>query len=410
MNKLSVDFRLARQLLSNRGGSYSRPIVKLSLVGIALGMVIMIISLAVTAGYRDVLSRKIVDMGAHVRISNLAINYSFEPVPFDRNQPFVEPLSLRPEVKGLHFYYTKVGIVKTADQVEGVVLKGVETNFFTDGFASSIIEGKTPDLNDEKPSNQIVISKYLSKKLQLSVGDKARLYFVQDPPKQRSFEVCAIYETSLPEYDESFALVDLRQVQKLNEDANFEKVGGIEVMLNDFDKTEEIAQYANMVVGTNLKAEPIQQIYHQLFTWMDMFSANVWVLLIITAIVCLVTMISTFFIIVLEQIPTIGILKTMGLNNVRIRRVFVIVAANIILKGMVIGNAIALVFCFVQDKFHLIKLSAEAYYVDFVPVLVQGYTVLMVNGAVLLLCLLAVLLPANVVARKIVPAKAVRFE
>lgn len=409
MDKFSVDYRISKQLLSNNGGSYARPVVRLSVVGIALGLVVMILSLSVTEGYRAILSKKIVDMGAHVRISSLAINYSYEPVPFERNLPFIDTLRNHEDVKGLHFYYTKVGIIKTSDQVEGVVLKGVEDNFYTDGFAANIIEGHAPKSDTAKQNTGIVISSYHADKLNLKIGDKVRLYFVQNPPKYRSFTVCGIYETGLPDYDESFALVDLRQVQKLHDDGEG-KVGGIEVMLHDFDKTAQFAKFANAVVGAEMKAEPVQQIYPQLFEWMDMFSANVAVLLVITAIVCLVTVISTFFIIILEQIPTIGILKTMGMRNGRVTTVFLMVAAKVVVRGLLIGNAVALTICFLQSRFHIVKLSAEAYYVDYVPVLVNWFDILWINFAVIALCLLAVLIPAYFVARKVSPVRAVRYE
>ena len=264
MGHLPIDYRISKQLLSNKGGSYARPIVRLSVTGIALAIVIMILSLAVTEGYRAILSKKIVDMGAHVRISNLAINYSYEPVPFDRDLPFVDTLLKHKDVKSLHFYFTKVGIIKTDDQVEGVVLKGVEPNFYSDGFETNIIEGCAPTQDTSKQNSQIVVSSYHADKLNLKIGDKVRLYFVQNPPKYRSFTICGIYATGLPEYDEAFAIVDLRQVQKLYENGEG-KVGGIEVMLHDFDKTPQFAKFANAVVGADMKAEPIQQIYPQIF-------------------------------------------------------------------------------------------------------------------------------------------------
>ena len=404
-----VNYRISKQLLSNKGSSYARPIVKLSVAGIALAIVVMLLSLAVTSGYRGVLSKKVVDMGANVRISSLAINYSYEPVAFSRDLPFIDTLAHHKDVKGVHFFYTKVGIIKTADQVEGVVLKGVEDDFYPDGFNANIINGTAPKYDTAKMSSDIVISSFHAKKLNLNIGDKVRLYFVQNPPKYRSFTVSGIYETGLPDYDEAFALVDLRQVQKLYDDGAG-KVGGIEVVLHDFDKTAQFAKFANSVVGAELKAETVQQIYPQLFEWMDMFTANVLVLLTITFIVCLVTVISTFFIIILEQIPTIGILKTMGMKNVRIIEIFLFVAVRVVLWGMIIGNAIALTICILQKQFQIMKLPAESYYVDYVPIMVRFVDVAGVNLGMVALSLLAVLVPAYFVARKVTPARAVRYE
>ena len=408
MRNRKLQLQLSRQFLHDKQNRYARPIVRLSVIGIALGLVVMILALAITAGYKKVLSDKMTDMGAHVRISDLAINYSQEPVPFARQQSFTKTLLEHPEVKNLHYYYTKVGIVKTTDQVEGIVLKGVENDFFGDGFSRNIIEGHAPQMTPDTLSKEILVSYALSKKLQLHIGDKLRLYFVEDPPRQRSFTISGLYETDLPACDEVFAFVDLRQVQKLHGDS-VEMVGGIEVMLNDFRRSDEVAQFANAHIGTNLKAETIQELYPLIFEWLDMFDTNVAVLLTITALVCLVTIISTFLIIILEQIANIGILKTMGMHTRDITRIFLWIGTRILLQGMIAGNAIAITVCLLQQHFQFLKLNPETYYVSAVPVSLSYGTLLILNAAVLVLCLLTLSIPARIVAKRISPVQAVKF-
>ena len=314
MSSFRFYLQVARKLLKGENSGFSRPIVRLSVAGVALGIVVMIVSIAVTTGYKQVIRDKVVAMGSHIRISNYDMNYSFEPVPFDKNQAFVEDIKAMPEVKSLQCFSTKSGVIKTDDQVEGVVLKGIDQSFDTAHFKKNLITGELLTLEDTLASKEIIISSTLSKRLKLNIGDKVRTYFVQDPPMQRSFTVVGIYETGLPEYDSQMALVDLRQIQKLNQwDCNM--VGGMEVLLQDDKNLDELAQQVDLKVGYKLKAESIKQIFPEIFQWIALFDTNVIVLLVITFCVCLITMMSAFFIIVIEQTATIGLLKTMGMKT-----------------------------------------------------------------------------------------------
>lgn len=409
MNKSSINYQLASTLLKNKGNRYSRPIINLSIIGIALGIIIMLLSIGITVGYKTEIRKRVIDMGGHIRISNYDFNYSYEPVPIEIDQINLAALSRNPDIKAVLFYSTKVGIIKTDDQVEGIVLKGVDSSFFHTGFANNIIEGKSIVYPNNKASQEIVISKKMSQKTNLAIGDKVRTYFVQDPPKQRSFTIVGIYETGLPEYDDLFAIVDLRQVQKLN-NWDSSSVGGVEILLSDFDKMDQTTSFVNKNIGYKLKAETIKQIYPQIFEWIALFDTNVIVLIIITIFVCLVTLLSTFFIIILEETRTIGILKAMGMKNSNISYIFLWMAGRIIIKGLLAGNFIALTFAFIQHKYHLIKLDAATYYVPYIPIDISVGAVLIINIAVFILCLAALLIPGRIIAKHVSPVEAIRFE
>lgn len=409
MSRLPISFLLANRILKDKGNRFSRPIIRLSVMGVSIGMVIMMMAIGITAGYRQAIRDKVIAMGSHIRITHFDQNYSHEQVPFDKNQPFVKEIRRQPEVASLQNFATKVGVIKTADQVEGVVLKGVDETFNADLFRHNLVEGDLLQLGDTAPSRQIVISKQMSDKLLLQLGDKVQTYFVQDPPRARSFTVAGIYHTGLPEYDNIFALVDIRQVQRLN-DWDENQVSGMEVLIRDYDKLDEMGDYIHHHINPDLKAETIRQIYPEIFEWIALFDTNVAMLLIITTCVCIVTMLSIFFIVVLEQTRTIGLLKTMGLKTKTLVQTFVLVACNILLKGMLIGDAVALLFGWAQQHFHLIKLNPETYYVDFIPVHFNVWAVLGLNAGVFVLCAAVLLLPAWVVARKITPTAAVRWE
>ncbi|MBO4503279.1 MAG: ABC transporter permease [Bacteroidales bacterium] len=409
MSKTRFHFLLADRILRDKGNRFSRPIVALSVCGVSLGLIVMMVAIGITSGYKREIRDKVIAMGSHIRISHYDENYSFEQVPFSKDQDFVEELRENHNITSIQNYITKVGIVKTADQVEGIVLKGMDVTFNQALFQKNIVEGDTLLLGDTVADNHIIISKYLANKLMLHVGDKVQTYFVQDPPRARKFTISAIYQTSLPEYDERFALVDLRHIQKLN-DWPDNLISGIEVLTNDFDHISEIGDYVHHRIPMELKAETILQTYPEIFEWIALFDTNVAVLLLITTCVCIVTMMCIFFIIVLEQTQTIGILKSLGMKTRHVVHTFMIVAGRILLRGMLIGDAIALLFGFLQQRFHFIKLNPETYYVDFVPVHYDPWAVIGLNLGVFLVCMAVLVIPAWVVGRKITPVNAVRFE
>lgn len=402
-------FSLSSQLLQTRNQKYARPIIKLTIAAVALGLVIMILAVVITTGYKKEIREKVVGMGSHIRISNYDQNYSFDPIPFNRNQTFITDLKRNSNIKNIQFYSTKVGIIKTTNQVEGIVLKGVDSTFCWDIFNKNLLEGKPNRFNSNELSNAIYISKKMADKLELKVNDKVATYFVQDPPKQRSFLIAGIFETGLPDFDSKFAIVDLRHVQKLN-GWDSSQVGGIEILIDNFNHIDKIGNEINLSIGYQLKAETIKQIYPNIFEWLALFDTNVIVLLFITIFVCIITMISTFFIIVLEQTRTIGILKTIGMDSKKIFRLFLIIASRLIIKGLLWGNGIALSISFMQKYFKIIKLDPETYYVSYVPIDIDLFLIFSLNMGVLVICLASLALPALFVSRRISPVSAIRFD
>lgn len=409
MSQFSFHWQLAHRILRDKGNKFSKPIIRLSVFGVALGVVIMLIAIGVTAGYKQVIEDKVVTMGQHIRISHYDRNYSYEQIPITLNDTLLQDIHRCPEVVSIQPYATKVGIIKTADQVEGVVLKGVNYSFDGRHFAHNLLEGDTLQFNDTVAGNQIILSKRLADKLQIKVGDKVRTYFVQDPPRQRSFTLVGIYETGLPEYDSKFALVDLRHVQKLNDwDSN--QVSGVEVLTRDYRLIDQVGEQLHHQIDINLKAETVKQIYPEIFDWIALFDTNVSVLLIITTCVCMITMMSIFFIIILEQTRLIGILKTMGMKTKHVVQTFLVVAGNTLLKGLLVGNVIGLGLGWLQQKTHLIKLNPDTYYVNYVPIKFEILEVLLLNLGIFAACMLVLVVPAWIISKKISPVKAVQFE
>jgi len=402
-------FALSKALLKSEQNNYSKPVVRITIAGVALGVTLMFLALFVTAGYKKEIRNKMASMGAHIRISSVEQNYSFDLLPFDRNQPFIDGLLKNPHIKNIQFYATKVGILKTQNQVEGIVLNGIDSTFSWELLRPHIIAGNPLIFNSDSVSNKILISKMLASKLQLQTGDKVGAYFIQDPPRQRNFTIEGIYQTDLPEVDERFVFADLRHVQKLN-DWRTEQVNGIGILIDDFNHIDALGQQLHNEIPFNLKAETIKQIYPNIFEWLALSDTNAIVLLMITIIVCIITMISTFFIIVLEQTRNIGILKTMGLNHKRIVKLFLVIASKLILRGLCWGNIVGLGTGILQATLHIVPLDPATYYVSYIPIAIYPITLLWVNLFVFSACLFALLLPAYYISKRISPIEAIRVE
>jgi len=401
-------FVLAKSLLSSEKNNYSKPIVKITIAGVALGVTLMLLALFITAGYKKVIRNKMVSMGAHIRISNVEQNYSFDLMPFDRNQEFVKVLSQNPHIKNMQFFATKVGIFKAQNHVEGIVLKGIDSTFSWKQFNTHMISGNSLQINcSDSINNKIIISKTIASKLRLQAGDKVSAYFVQDPPRYRNFIVEGIYQTDLPEMDTRFVLTDLRNVQKLN-DWDSSQISGIEILIEDYSKLDEMGTLIHHEVPYYLKAETIKQLYPNIFEWLALSDTNAIVLLVITILVCLITMISTFFIIVLEQTKNIGILKTLGLNRKKLVQLFLIIASRLILRGLCWGNIIALGIGILQTTLHLIPLDPATYFVSYIPIVIHPFTLIWVNLLVFSVCLLTLLFPAYFIPKRISPVEAIK--
>ena len=404
-----IEYRLSRRLLRSGDSASTRPIVRLSVIGISICLIIVILALSITSGYRQAIEKKVIDMGSHIRISNYDLNYSYDPRPFDKNQPFLEELKQNPDITNFQYFSTKVAIIKTADQVEGVVLKGIDSTFSWSHFQENMVAGTPIDVASDTLTSGVVMSAAMAKKLRLQIGDKVFAYFVQDPPMQRRFRLDGLYATGMPEYDGKFILADLRHVQKISGwDSNY--VGGIEILIRDYDKIDEVGAFVNDRIGYKLKAETIRELYPAIFQWTDLFNTNVIVLLCITIFICIITLISTFFIIILEQTSTIGILKAMGMTTQRVRNVFMFIGLRVIVKGMIIGNVVGVGLCLLQKYLHIIKLDPSSYYVPYVPIQFDIPVILLVNLGILLLCMLVLLIPANFVSKKVTPITAIKFE
>ena len=412
---MSLSLFIARRLYRDTDGGkqVSRPAVLIAMVGIAIGLAVMIITVAVVIGFKGEVRNKVTGFGSHIQISNFDAVRSFETHPVVVSDSMMAALSAYPDVKHVQRYSTKPGMIKTDDAFQGMVLKGVGPEFDASFFRSNLVEGEIPAFSDSVATNQVVISKTLSDKLKLKLGDKIYTYYIQDNVRVRPLTIKGIYQTNFSEYDNLFLLTDLYTVNRLN-NWKPEQVSGAELQVNDYDRLESITY--EVAESTDNRADKyggvyfvqnIEQLNPQIFEWLGLLDLNVWVILILMVGVAGFTMISGLLII--ERTNMIGILKALGANNFTIRKVFLWFSVFLIGKGMIWGNAIGLLFCVLQSQFHIFKLDPESYYVDSVPVSFNIGLFLLINMGTLFASVLMLLGPSYLIT-KINPASSMRYE
>lgn len=413
---MNVEFFIAKRIASERQqeNRISRPIVTIAVIGIALGVAAMIISTATVTGFKNQIRDKVIGFGSHIQILNLDSNDSYETSPVNKNQEFLPNLSSMPGVKHIQVFGTKAGIIKTDTEIQGIVLKGIGSDFNWDFFEASLIEGELFTVSDSIKTNKVLISKYISDLLKLKVDDSFTMYFVQDPPRVRKFTVSGVYETSLEDFDKIFILADIGHIQKLNNwDDN--QVSGFEIAIDDFKDIEVKSWEAQNIVGfeltesgNRLRVLSIIDKYPQIFDWLNLQDLNVWIILTLIFLVAGFNMVSSLLILILERTNMIGILKALGTRNWSIRKVFLYQSAYLILKGLFWGNLIGIGLCLIQFHFGIIKLDQASYYLSEVPINLNLYIVLGLNVGTLILTIVMLLVPSYLISR-ISPVKTIRF-
>lgn len=408
---LNVEFFIARGILSKDSSNFSRPIVRLSVLSIALGLAVMILAVAVTSGFKTAITDKVIGFGSHIQITSFDLNRSYETSPVSIDQPFYPGLMDSAGIRHIQVFATKSGLIKTTDQIQGIILKGISTDFDWSFFKDKIVEGQLLVIDPEKISDDILISRKIADRMQFKLGDEVRAYFVNPEemaPRGRKFRIAGIYESGLEEFDNLYLIGDIRHVQRLN---NWDKseISGFEVFVDDYRNIDHMADMVYQVIGYNLNITSIKEMYPQIFEWLNLQDMNVIIILTLMIAVAAINMISTLLILILEKTNMIGVLKALGATNRTIRKIFLYNASFIIGRGLVFGNIIGLGIAFLQLHFQLFRLDQESYYVPYVPVQLEVASVLLLNLGTLLLCLLFMLIPSYIIMR-ISPVRAIRWD
>jgi lipoprotein-releasing system permease protein len=414
---MNFPYFIAQRLIKGRRveTSFSRPINVIAITGISLGLAVMILAVSILTGFKKQIREKVVGFGSHIQILNFDSNISFETSPISSKQDFVEKIKRIPGIKHMQVFGTKAGIIKTDEEIQGVRLKGIGSDYDWSYFSSSIIDGSAFTVSDTGRTNQVIISKKLSDMLNLKKGDSFSMYFVQDPPRSRKFTISGIYETSLEEFDKIYVFCDIGHIKRLN-GWDDDQVSGFEVFIDDFDKLDQMSAEVRNAIGYRItenedkfKVTNIRTLYPQIFDWLNFQDINVIIIVILMLIVAGFNMISGLLILILEKTNMIGILKALGSEDVSIRRIFLYQAAYLIGKGLLWGNLIGIGLAFIQLKTGLISLDPSSYYIKTVPVNLNLMHILLLNAGTMAAIIVMLLVPSQLISR-ITPVKAIKYD
>ncbi|GAB3899349.1 FtsX-like permease family protein [Larkinella knui] len=411
---MNVPFFIARRIRHTPTTSFSATVTKVGIASIAIGLASIIIAFAVLFGYKRGIQQKIFVFGSHITVSKFSLNNSYEESPLPLRTPLYKQAKSIAGIRHIQAVATKAGMLKTADELSGAVLKGVGPEYDWSLFQSSLVAGRLPRFfKDSAQCNpnyscQILISKRISDRLQLGVGKDVIMYFIGNTLRPRKLQVTGIYDTGLEEGDNVMIIGDLRLIQQLN-NWGPDSVGGYEIFVNDFSQLNDAYRDVREAAAPDMRPVRVTDTYKPLFDWMTLLDQNTGIFLVLILFVAGFNMVAILLVLMMERTPMIGLFKAFGSQNSLIRRVFFYVGLNMVLKGLLIGNLIGIGLCAIQYYFKLIPLDPKNYYMDTVPIAWDFPSIILVNLAIVTLIALVMWLP-TLVATKIQPIKALVFK
>ena len=400
---------ISKRIFSLSKENLSSTVMRIAVTSVALGIAIMLISIAVVVGFKNQIKDKVIGFVAPIHIQALNQNESIEETPFILDSVLLARLN-KPFITEMHPTANKAGIIKTDEEIQAVVLKGVDFNYNWNYINKYLISGDTPQYIENERSNDVVISNIIAHEMNLNTGDPVRIWFVDKDMKARGrkFNVIGIYETGLQECDERYVYCDLEQIRKLNGWENNE-IGHLEIWVDNQKYLQDYNQQIYYSIPTALVSYTAMETYPQIFDWLELQDMNVVIIIVLMLLVAGITIISMLLIIILERTSTIGLLKAMGASNGLIRSIFLKRSCRVLLIGMAIGNVIGIGLCLIQKFTNLISLSPESYYLSAVPIELNIWHILALNAGTMILWVLMMLLPTMLI-NNIRPSKSIRFE
>lgn len=393
-------------------GSFSAPVIRIATTGISMSVAIMIVSIVIVKGFQLEIRNKVIGFSGHIRIKPFQVSAVDQQIPLQYDREDI--VQLQENLDGiicLQPTAEKAGIIKTDNQIEGCIFKGITNDFRKELIESSLIEGKFPVFEKDSISNDILISAITASRLAFKTGDFLRMYFLlpgEQQPRGRRFVISGIYDTGLSEFDKKYMFGDLRHLQILNGWMPNE-AGNIEIVLERYGEMENASRIAAQELNYDLEVSGVRELYPEIFNWLDLLDMNVTVIIVIMLVVALINIITILLIRILEKTSAIGILKSFGVTNGRIRSIFLYISVIILLKGMLIGNAIGFLIAFLQQRFQIISLDQETYYVSTVPVHFDWMYLILINALVFAAGIICMVLPSMIVS-SIYPAQTLRLK
>jgi len=405
---MNLSFFIAKRLIGKSEHRFSRPVMRVAILAVSLSIAVMLISIATISGFQNEIRDKVIGYGSHIQVTHFSKDNSFESKLLPNSSELKNKISKIDGVVDVQKFATKAGLIKTDEEIYGIVLKGVDQNYSFSFFKNYLLDGEIPIYNSEKLSNEIIISSTIANKLKMKVGDTFTTYFIQKPTRARKFSISAIYDSGLSEFDDLYIVGDLKHIQKLNKWQN-NQCGGLEIKSSSVETLSETTNLINSEIGYDLIAQNINDLNPQLFNWLKLQDINVIIIIILMMLVALINITTLLFILILERIQMIGILKSMGLSDWGIRKVFLYFTNYIMSRGLLFGNIFALTLLLIQKVFKVVKLDQATYYMSEVPIHFDIKDILLLNIGTIIISFIVLIIPTYLVS-KIRPIKTIRFE
>ncbi|UTN04776.1 FtsX-like permease family protein [Flavobacterium bizetiae] len=411
---MSLEYFIARRLITAKDykSSISAPIIKIAISAIAIGIIMMIVSVATGIGLQQKIRDKVSAFNGQIIISNFDNNNSEVTLtPISKNQDFYPNFKSVPEVKHIQAIASKAGIIRTENAFEGIVFKGVGGDYDWNNIKEYIVEGKVPDFS-KSLNEEVLISRLLADRLNLKVGDNFNTFFIKEEqgkmPNSRRFKIAGIFNSGFQQFDATYIIGDIRHIQRINKWSP-DQVGAFEIFVKDFDniKTTGIQVYDQ--TSSTLDTKTIIEKYSYIFDWLQLFDFNIVVILGVMILVATINMVVALLVLILERTQMIGILKAMGANNWTVRKIFLYNAFYLIIRGLFWGNLIGIAILLIQQQFGVVQLNPENYYVNQAPVYLNWGYIALLNLLTITVCFVVLLIPSYIIT-KISPVKAIRFE
>ena len=411
---MNLEYFIAKRLITAKHfkSSISAPIIKIAISAIAIGMIMMIVSVATGIGLQQKIRDKVSAFNGHVIISNYDNNQSeVTLVPISKKQNFYPKFNSVPEVTHIQAIASKAGIIRTETAFEGIILKGVGTDYQWNNMKEYIVSGRLPDFS-KGPNNEVVISQFLANRLNLKVGDSFNTFFIKEDqnqlPNSRRFKITGLFDSGFQEFDATYIIGDIRHIQRMNK-WKPDEVGAFEVFVNDFNNIEAIGEKVYEQTTSTQDTQTIVEKYSYIFEWLKLFDFNIVIILGVMILVATINMVVALLVLILERTQMIGILKALGASNWSVRKTFLYNALYLIVRGLFWGNLIGISLLLIQQYFGIIQLNPENYYVNQAPVYLNWGYILLLNLLTVTVCFLVLLIPSYIIT-KISPVKAIRFD
>ena len=415
---MNLPLFIARRIYSDQGDKrkVSRPAIRIATVGVAIGLMVMIVTVCVVLGFKHTIRDKVAGFGGHIQVQNLMRYNEIDPYTICADDSMMQVFGQQQGVRHVQRYTITQGLLKTDDDFLGVMFKGVGQEFDKRFLQQNIVDGEIPAFSDSTSRYQLLMSRMIADKLHLAVGDKVYAYFMgEEDVKTRRYTVAGIYQTNMTRFDENLCFTDLYAANRLN-GWDEGHCTGVEVAVDNLDRLDVTAEafvdHVNRTDdghGNQMITQTIYELYPNIFTWLELLDINVWIILVLMVFVAGFTMISGLLIIILERTQMIGILKALGTRNKTVRHVFLWFSVFIIGKGMLWGNILGIGIVLLQQHTGLVRLDPQVYYVSQAPMELNIPLILLLNVATLLICVFVLIAPSYLVSR-IQPAKSMIYE